>query len=801
MLHSLLCSWTAFAILAMPAAAQADEPTTLSGMLELPDGTPAAGATLTIKGWGANSQRTQAFGAPKNWKDPDPVTADEHGAFTFSFLAPRAYQFVLDADLGEYPTEGWRWSSLEPGGTKDLGTVSFREPCFVVGHIEGRDGEILVDGWRVMGRSLVRDGRERSASTLHAVPDKASGEFRIGPFPPGSVEFYTRSTIKARTGKLKVQAKPGEPVSVVLKYEGPDMRKRVVFSTYASPYYGFDLKGQSYGIREAENSNLVLLDPDGVVLQHAKHVQGTSQDWEFTDVGPGEHVVELRDPRFLSKRFDAVVASQSYRLNLVGSASLQLTVLDQEGSPLEAYGLWVGYEGVNFSPNEYRVRSDGTRAPVDGLVTGVVPGNILVELHGPGGTKLRHAVGEVAAGETREVSLRFGASVPLLGQVRDAAGKPAAGITVEYTRGAYAGLANGGSASIGSSEGVIRIGGIEGSLQTDEQGAFRIENLDAGPWTLRALGSPLAWATVTTKNVAESAPVQLVLPVMGELRGVLLFQPGFDPTKLIVRAAPADLPQAERVLLNGYRPDPTTVKADGSFHVVGLPFGQVQVTVHSQRDSGNGYSSTQQIYVSRIEFELGTPPVELDLEEILPASIHVTVLVSGKAIEGVGVSSSFGGSMAGFRPGAKRRIPNGQRQALDAAGSFTLEEISLNRPTRVFLYGPEDTWLFGLPEVFTPTRRELIECPIELEMVERELLLLNAAGEPLPRTKFGWASYGFSLPGCKARTDQDGKATLRLPGGSYGLFRRSLESKGETAFDWAAGDGPLRVVLPELEQD
>ncbi|MFT7679427.1 MAG: hypothetical protein ACI8QC_003429 [Planctomycetota bacterium] len=796
MLRSLLCFGTALVLLALPAAAQSNEATTVCGTLELPDGTPAAGATIAIRGWSTYNRRTQLQAALMNWKSPDPVTADEQGAFTISFPVPRSYHFMLDATLTGFPTERWRFSSLRPGGTKDLETVSFQEPCFVVGHIEGGNGEILVDGWGVSGSSRVDRGRERSPASQSCVPDAASGEFRIGPFPPGLVALYTRSTIMARTEQVQVRAMPGDPVRVVLKYTGPDMRRRVVFTCSSSPYQGFKLEGLPNGVQASGESTLVLMDSDGEVLQHAKKVERSSRDWEFTGVGPGEHVVELRDSRFLPERLDTVIAGQAYSLPLVGAASLQLTVLDQQGKPLQAYGLWVGYEGVKFSPSEYQVRSDGTPAPADGMVTGVVPGNILIEVRGPGGLALRQAVGEVVAGETRHVSVRFGASVPLLGRVLDAAGKPAAGITVEFTRGAYAGSALGISTSIRTQNGTIRIGGIEGSLQADEQGAFRIENLDAGPWTLRAIRSPLAWATLTTKNLAESGPVQLVLPAMGELAGVLRLPTDYDTANLILRAVPADLTRGERIHVNDYSLDSTKVEADGSFRVVGLPYGEIQLTIQFHRDNGDGSRSRQQVHSSRIEHKFGTPPVELDLKESLPASIHVTVLASGKPLQGAGVSFSYGGLLSRSRSGSNRPALLGLFPTLDAVGSFTLEGVDLNQPNRVFLHGPGYTWLFGIPQVFTPKHYGLLECRVELELVERELLLISAAGEPLPNTGFGWASCGYTSPGCRGRTDSNGKATLRMPRGDYELFGSPPNSELETSFEWGRGDGPLIIRWP-----
>ena len=781
--------------LGAPARGQGNKVLVLTGQLELPDGSPAAGATVNVRGWQANSQRKQKYGLPKNWSDPDPVTADEEGRFRLEFEPHPAYQFVLRASYPDYPEEGWRWSELPAGIHKDLGTVTFQPPCYVVGYVQGEDGTIYAEGWRILGSSREKASRERSAATLHASPDSETGEFRIGPFPPGKVELWTRSDLDARAQKKTVVVSAEAPTRVTLLYTGPPLDGRIVFKTFSRPYYTFHLEGRlHFPGAEVPKSQLVLLGGDGQVLQHARHVAGTSQDWEYTDVPQGEYTVELRDPRFLPQRFEAVSPGRSYRLHLVGSAQLELEVLDIDGEPLTNYGLWVGYENVSFSPNEFEVQPDGSPAPQGGLVKGVVPGEILIELRGPNGTRLRRSLGRVGAGETKQVRVQFGAGQVLRGTVRMPNGEPATGVVVEYTQGPHAGRSDGLQTMIGTQEGTIRIGGPDGQVTTDGEGRFAIDDLQEGKWSLRAIASAYAWASATVDTGQAAEAPALTLPQLGVVEGHLKLPPDTGASQFHIAAKlPGRSPVEAALVLPGDQPK---LAADGSFRIEGLPQGAIRLVISQQHSMGDHSTYTTSLYEDELKLGDEIARFDLDLQMIMPGSCRVNLRASGEPLEGIHVVAYQRSSVDESNPDSSRKTPFGIQAVSDSSGTAVLSSVLVERSYLLVLTDAEGQWIHVASTVEPLSGGEEREITLDLELVERIVQVLDSEGQPAANLALGWACDGLTAEGCRGKTDGNGRLKLRMPKGIYELFGMEPEEADGAPLQWEEGEDLIVVKLP-----
>jgi hypothetical protein len=609
---SSLALWSASSV----RAQEPDAPCVVRGTLTLPSGGPAAGAKLQLRGHLSSSQQKQRHGVPTDWRDPAEVTTGATGTFELRFVPPRAFRFSLDASLGEHPRVGWRWHDIEPGATLELGTVPFEPPCYVEGHIEDGEGELLVGGWTVRGMPQGSGEKGRTSAEASAPVDAATGTFRIGPFPPGAVQVSAHGTIDASVGTVIVEARPDEPVHVVLRYTGPKLTTRIVCTTFCRPYHGFAVPNRLDG---AAQSSLVLLDVAGKVLRHATHVAGSSQSWEFNDVPRGTYAIELRDPRFEPQRIEPVAPGQGYRMDLVGNASLTLEVVGEDGEPLDSYGLWVGYLGVGFSPHEFEVQSEGTPAPPDGVITGVVPGDLLVEVRGPGGARKRQGVGPVASGERKAVRIALAERTPLRGRVVHADGTPVANVRIEATRGPHAGHSRRGTiSSVASREGVTHLASFEAEAQSDADGAFELTDLDPGQWTCCAVFSPYAWVAATVDHRGDGAPLLLTLPALGEVRGRLLVPEGVDCARLSVHLQSTERDPVRNLFAAG-REERAPLPPDGQFRIVDVPHGDMRLNIRWIKRAADGTSISTATIVRR-PITIGAEPLELeiDIAEHLP---------------------------------------------------------------------------------------------------------------------------------------------------------------------------------------
>ena len=89
-------------------------------------GTPLAGCRVRLRGFGTGDEDVAEYErlhGTLEWVDPPILETESDGSFEFRFWPPPPYQFILHITAAESVPMTGRWSSLEAGGTKDLGDV------------------------------------------------------------------------------------------------------------------------------------------------------------------------------------------------------------------------------------------------------------------------------------------------------------------------------------------------------------------------------------------------------------------------------------------------------------------------------------------------------------------------------------------------------------------------------------------------------------------------------------------------------------------------------------------------------
>jgi len=777
----------------------ADPPCALVGRLVDEAGAPLAGVTLHTSGWEANSDRVRAFGRPTGWSNPAPVETDAEGRFRVAFVPPRAYQFTLSASAAGRGGASWRWSSVAPGAELDLGTTVLEPEALITGFIVDGAGQLLTEGWRVSAYHNWNSGIDgRSSVGANAQVDPQTGEFRITGLPPGRIRIDA-SAGSIRIPERWVETKAGEATQVELRYDGPDPRRKLVVSISTRPFHPF----------RPEPGTVHAVGPDGVRFALAPE-PGRANDWYAPDVRPGTYRVEIRDPRFLAWTQDAVPTGQAARVRLEGSAALVVRVVDGDsGAPVDAYALDVGYRNVNFSPNVFRVREASAAAPAGARYTGIVPGDLTLEVQAEGWPRAALAVDQLGPGETREVEVRLVRATPLVGRVVDHAGRPLAGIEVQITRGEVPGHdepAGGTRHTSGSAFGrsfSVQIGYRDAAAVTAADGSFTFEGRGAGPHTLFA---PLGRFCEASAQVTlpSAAPVVLRAPDTILVAARLLLPEGVSGADLALSpsfALPGEFGHLRHALWSTER-HYWHADAEGRLAPERLPRGRHPFSLMRRGDS-DSYSGVLTVELEATE----DGEVELDLRESFPVPVNLVVEVPealGGRIRWL-LRATGDGRSVGFSGRITLDGPPPPLTAHASPGTYTLHAS-----------GPGFEWTAPAPVVIA--REGAAKLTAALPLIPRVVRLIDGEGQPRKQTLFAyWTATGARAV---AATDESGAAELCLLAGeaSFALpppTPAELDPPRRTGraatprvppdvlnaltaaatLPWGAGEGPLELRL------
>ncbi|MEE8468026.1 MAG: sigma-70 family RNA polymerase sigma factor, partial [Planctomycetota bacterium] len=543
------------------APAKADRRAHIRGRFLLPGGAPAAGVALTL-----TTQRGQVSGSSQPRPSaPAPIESSsaDDGSFELAFEALELASRALRAEPAHHASLRWNWSGLEAGSETDLGDVLLTGIGALEGRIVDRTGRTLTDGWRVRtSHTWALAGNARRPTNGYGRPDPASGSFRIERLPAGENSVRANHTSGAKIESRWVDVPELATAQVELLYDGPALDGAIVLRV-----------GVRNGLTlELEAGAVRLLDAAGEVRLPTP-VRGNStrsRRYVFEDLSPGSYRAEVEDARFEPWSQDGVQPGQTLHATLEGRTGVQLTVLDDEGLPLERYALRVIYHRANTIPNDYRLVRAGETPPADGVLRGLQPGDLTLEVTVPDRPSARAVIEGLAAGEVRAVQVRVGRAQSLSGRLVGSDGvSPEADVRIELTRGERAGHDSQGT--------MVGVGGeiprILNAVRSDAQGRFHFDELAGEPHTLRARWSRWLWLDRTVDVGQGSGEVVLAMPAAGWLEGELLLPAGRDAGghEITLRC---EAMERESFSYFGSTQFGGALLADGTFRFGPLPVGE-----------------------------------------------------------------------------------------------------------------------------------------------------------------------------------------------------------------------------------
>ena len=740
------------------------------GRVLLEDGSPAVGARIELV-----TQVSLPDGNGKKTRWSGTGKSDSSGAFSMAFVPGLDFESKLTASLPGYLALEWTWNEVPAEGVKTLPDRRFDNGLYVTGSIVDGEGNLLTEGWRVSVKSRGIDNA-RSVGRIRFAPDRATGHFRIGPLTPGEIELQGIDKHGLKTETLVVQVGAGEAAHVLLRQAGKSAFRSIFVKALPAQISGLGLKGPfSGGLGASDRTFLFLLDRDGSVLAEALWLlPKTSGTWWFADVAPAEYSLELRHPLFEPVRVDGLSPGRTEQIQLVGSAALEVRVLDPGGNPVPDYKAEVRY--VDGRRNQaYPLLSSGLTQAGAERFPGIVPGELRLFVGTPGGQRIGVDLGLVIAGETRRVDVRIAPSQPLVVEVIDHKGRAVEGIELSYL----------------STAGDNRSLGV-GVARTGSGGRHAIEDAFAGPWIVEVPSAPYGKARQNVEHPQPGGgPVVLQLSALGSVRGRLRSYEGFDFSSVELWVVLDDHMNSLR--WRQEHGEELKVDSDGRFLLTGLPIGGAQFALfhdglpRSAGMAGNG------VFLRETEIVEGDQDWELDLAPLLRASCEVSL--DGKAQIGLRVALLNEGMMNAITSAAFPVQPPSRMVPLDEDGRALVRDLKPRTLHTVVAVDPVDKWAVPIGEVRTKAYGDDVRIECSLQLVEREVLVRNAKGKPLPHVEFGWSCQGLAPTGARAEADAEGKFMLRMPPGMYSLFRTGQDRPTLASFVWEAGNGPLVIDL------
>lgn len=553
-------------------------PATLRAHFLLPDGRPAEGVSLRLRGLGADPQRIRRFGAPKGWTDPVAET-DAEGRAELRFVPPRAYFFNLEVDLEGYAKSVWSWAEIGLGETIDLGDVRLDPACTIVGTVVDPRGNVLTRGWSGFAFPVVSAESGRGAYSLSEAVDPGSGEFRLAGVAAGKVIVGARG-LGVNTETVEVEAVAGVETLVEIVYDGPDLGRRVVVRV-RSPFWVFP-----------DASSVRLVAAGG--SSRAPETDGSVQaSLVFDDVPEGTYRVEIDDSRFEAWAQDGVRPGEGVTASLRPAGRLVLDVVDTEtGLGFPHYGVGTVFHATPGS-TERELLPDGSPAPDGGILAGVMPIAQTLVVRVPGRPVQRVVLEGPWPDTNREVRVEIGATRQRVGRVTDAAGRPVVGAHV----------------------GVLP--DLDPSYETDSTGRFRFDDVVADS-TLLVICSPWLTATATVgPPLREGQELAIETPASGWVEGRLLLPEGVSATDLALDfEGGGGMTAGDDVGSIWGR-----ISSDGSFRLGPLPAGVLEVESCFRSSRQGGVWTVERAALGTVTVRAGeTTRMERDLRRRFPGA-------------------------------------------------------------------------------------------------------------------------------------------------------------------------------------
>lgn len=794
------------ALLASFASAQ-DPPTArpaparLVGRFLLEGDRPAKGLVIELTGYTTRPRP----GAPSEpWRSPA-VRTDDDGRFELEVDAPPYTQFTLNVKTPGHVGATWRWNSMRPGETVDLGEFVLARGGAVAGVLVDSQRRPLRDAWTIyVDRVRQMYGSRGEPTRGQGAYDPASGRFFVEDLPPGPVRVQAYSRMGGWVEGPALDVVADEVIETELVFDGPDNTRRITLQVTTQPFYALANDIEGVALRGADKEPV-----------RGRRDPRMPNSFTFDELDPGEYTLEIRDPRFRPWVRERVEPGSPVDARLVGASAIVLDVRDAKTKePVTRYGLRTRFETSNLRGSTIDLFPPRTEAPEGGRLEGLVPlaQTLLVAAEGyapasariedlPSSTTIDPATNEPVA-RVVVVELDRGATIEGLLVEHDGA-TPASFVHVELFSREDA------SAMAWSpwSDALVR------KTLSDAGGRFRFEALGPGGYRVRAVRGLLESARkdvdVPETREADSLPVTAAFPARASLRARILAGDEIDLSGSLVFFAPIDDGHELRnrwnaLLSSNELPAEFQLAGDGSFAFENVRAGthQFELLLPQMIDPTNG------LVLQRPRMQLGTLELpagaelahEFDLRDKGPGAVAFVLIVEGDAAGGLDLA------LTQRAQGLPAAVVRTRADGLVETGPMLAGEYGLS------ITSARSKWTWTAPEPVVVASGKLTAPTIELSVVAAPIELVHAEdGTPIAarRIHLLQAEPPASQPSARARTDANGRATLKLVTGRYRLVcepetpRPGQDPEARFApvdVEWTrSGPDPARVVLTPLE--
>jgi len=758
-------------------------------------GAPLAGVTLQLRGFVANDQRVQKYGAPKEWAARQ-TQSDAEGRFSIEFDPPRSFQFLLDARAPGLARVSWRWSELPPAEVTDVGDVRMPRSGSIRGRVVDERGQPVIGPWNVSASSAWKpEGAGADTTSANARTDANRPEFLLEGLPPGPAELQAQSDMTNWIQGPVVQVKPGEEVVADIVYRGPDNSRRISVTTFNRTLHVFN---------NPAPGTLKLLGSDGST-RVAERIAGSSQSWSFEDLPPGVYTAQIDDPRFLPWSQAGLTPGQAAKAYLVGASAIALSVVDESGAPVEPYRMRVRIRNVNFQSDTFELRRADAAAPVDGIYSALVPGDCSVIVDSADFAPTSVDVDALTAGETRAVQVRLSRGSTVSGTVIDGSAAVANALVElapfvpepDDKLGA-------GFQSYFQARQAARNDARE--VRADAAGRFEFAGISAGRYTLQTKLNPNLIAKLgPIECPGATEGLELRLPPSGTLRGRLIGPEGasFDKLRLefVRQARDADRWAMHLRMLEGLSSEPPFElnASTGEYRFGPVESGTYAVSLSCGEfvvPSGFNGSLTlngPQIPLGDIEFTRGVVERDFDVRAEFPGWLELDVSLEGRPAAALVVEAST--ELSDGRRGSNRI-----GAALDERG-FARCGPAFPGPWTVRVRPIDASWGWSAPTPVTVTPGAVVRVRYDVQLLRGALRVVDAtSGEALREHAIFLSTADGSL--VRMSTNASGELELALPNGNYGLLDAPadgdwpFDTEGAAPFVWPAPQGaPLELRL------
>jgi RNA polymerase sigma-70 factor (ECF subfamily) len=743
----------------------------LRGRLLRADGAPAVGVKFTISRWAKASE------------EGEPVeidgTSDATGTFEFELVTQPDKSLRMVAELDGHATARWWFAARDPGSLYDVGEVRLERAVELALRIVDGAGTPLGAGWQgLVEVSPLEPGAGLENYFVKEACDRTTGIARFRSLPPRAVRVAARHpsghVLAFETLDPSRIEGPFE-----LRYDGPRLEERVTVHLRLP-------RGVTHG---PAPEFVRLRCPSGGA--HAPSLEaGGRTALVFDGVEEGAHELSVEDPLFASVvRAGLHAGSKAERIELEGSATLVLTVLDAQGQPpagrwsLRAFG-----DSRDQSPASASIAwAEGARWPAEGVRLRLVPLDARMRLELEGTLERDVLLADVQPGETREVRIdlaQTGSS--LRGHVLGLGGPAVADQTVRLVRGGQPAHARGAQAH-------VQVGGevvpaASASVQVDAEGRFRFDGLEPGRWIVSTeWGGTLG--TFVQCDVPQVEPLRLAPPTYGSVAGRLLFPEGARTEHVGLMVREVGGPRAGAIY--GSLDPGRALDDDGRFVLGTVPTGEIELLL-AVTDHERGIPRVLSWPLTRLQVEEGLQgPFEIDARAAFPASLTVEVVVDGLA-QASGSVNILSRVPRGTETDGSARVMQSGRARVDWLGpgsTLELEFISAEQWR---------TWVTGLPGLRPSEERLEV---LAISTLEREVVVLEAeTGRALVGSEVRWltGTLVYREPSVEEsrwcpslRSDLAGRGRLRLPvGRARTRASQGLRCEPELV-EWEASAEPL----------